>query len=100
MYPSFFSAQVPINKISPPKFPYMPVDMPTVAWHPWTDVRHRDDISRLNISYPFGTMPHEWSLRIKQSYHAAAMYIDDLIGLLMKHVDLRKTVVVLTSDHG
>ncbi|KAI8439942.1 hypothetical protein MSG28_001393 [Choristoneura fumiferana] len=99
-FPQKYLARVPINKISPPKFPCKPVDMPTVAWHPWTDVRHRDDIAGLNISYPFGTMPHEWTLRIKQSYHAAAVYVDDLVGLLMKHVDLRKTVVVLTSDHG
>lgn len=71
-----------------------------MAWHPWTDIRKRDDIARLNISFPLGLMPGEWSLKIRQSYYAAASYIDDLVGVLMSFVDRRKTIVVLTSDHG
>ncbi|XP_063530604.1 iduronate 2-sulfatase [Cydia strobilella] len=99
-YPQEYLDRVPIDKIRPPKHPNLPKTMPTVAWHPWTDVRHRDDIARLNISFPFGTMPHEWTLKIIQSYYAAAIYVDDLIESLMQHVDLKNTVVVLTSDHG
>ncbi|CAG9090530.1 unnamed protein product [Plutella xylostella] len=45
-------------------------------------------------------MPNKWSRKIKQSYIAAALYIDDLIGILMSYVDTRNTIVVLTSDHG
>ncbi|XP_063823610.1 iduronate 2-sulfatase [Ostrinia nubilalis] len=90
----------PIAKTHLPKFPNIPKGLPLVAWHPWTDVRHRDDIARLNISFPFGTMPHKWTLKIRQSYFAAARYIDDLVGALMSYVNLSNTVVVLTSDHG
>lgn len=64
------------------------------------DVRHRDDIANLNISFPLGTMPAEWTIKIKQSYYAAVKYIDDMVGALMAYVDLNSTVVVLTSDHG
>lgn len=80
--------------------PHMPKNMPLVAWHPWTDVRHRDDIKNLNISYPFGTMPSKWTLKIRQSYYAASLYIDTLVGKLMKHIDQKNTIVVFTSDHG
>lgn len=78
----------------------MSPSIPLVSWHPWTDVRRRDDIARLNISFPLGVMTYEWSLKIRQSYYAAVLYVDDLIGELMRYVDRRKTIIVLTSDHG
>ncbi|CAH0717429.1 unnamed protein product, partial [Brenthis ino] len=99
-YPHKYIRQVPISKVNPPYMPHMPKNMPLVAWHPWTDVRHRDDIKNLNISYPYGTMPSKWTLKIRQNYYAASLYIDTLIGKLMKHIDQRNTIVVLTSDHG
>ncbi|CAH2091692.1 unnamed protein product [Euphydryas editha] len=99
-YPHKFLRKVPIGVVTPPIMPDMPKKMPTVAWHPWTDVRQRDDITNLNISFPFGTMPPKWTLKIRQNYYAAALYIDDLVGKLISHVDLNNTIVVLTSDHG
>lgn len=94
------SEQMPISKVHRPKEPNIPKDMPLVSWHPWTDVRKRDDIRRLNITFPFGVMPTKWTLKIRQSYYAAAMYIDELIGILLSYVDMQKTIIVLTSDHG
>lgn len=96
----FFADKVPLQDILPPSFPNIPKLMPEVAWQPWTDVRRRDDIKRLNIPFPYGTMPSNWTLRIKQSYVAASLYVDNLIGKLLHHIDMRKTIVVLTSDHG
>ncbi|XP_045763330.1 iduronate 2-sulfatase [Maniola jurtina] len=98
-YPHKYLKRVPISEVKPPSHSHMPKGMPSVAWHPWTDVRHRDDIAALNISFPFGTMPPKWALRIRQSYYAASLYVDDLIGRLIRHVD-NNTIVVLTSDHG
>jgi iduronate 2-sulfatase len=74
--------------------------LPPVAWNPWLDVKTRDDIRRLNLSFPFGVMPDNVTTEIIRSYNAATSYIDDLIGRLLKKVDLNSTVVVLTSDHG
>ncbi|KAM3968325.1 iduronate 2-sulfatase [Aphomia sociella] len=99
-FPKKYVERVPIENVYPPQYPNKPMGMPNVAWHPWTDVRHRDDIRRLNISFPYGTMPADWTLRIRQSYYAAASYIDDLFGILMDVVDKNNTIVVLTSDHG
>ncbi|XP_038213512.1 iduronate 2-sulfatase [Zerene cesonia] len=99
-FPAQYLETVPIEKVKPPSYPFRPQYLPTVSWHPWLDVRRRDDIKRLNISFPYGTMPYEWTLRIKQSYYAASSYVDELIGNLLDYVDMRKTIVVLTSDHG
>ncbi|XP_050681563.1 iduronate 2-sulfatase [Leptidea sinapis] len=91
---------VPMASVKPPTFPTFPESVPIVAWHPWTDIRRRDDMKRLNISFPFGTMPPEWTLKIRQSYYAASLYVDALIGQLLKYVDKTNTVIVITSDHG
>ncbi|KAJ8724811.1 hypothetical protein PYW07_015769 [Mythimna separata] len=99
-FPEHYLENIPINKVKPQKHPYMSAEIPLVAWHPWTDVRRRDDIARLNISFPLGVMPYDWSKKIRQSYYAAASYVDDLVGELMSYVDRRKTIVVFTSDHG
>ncbi|CAH2243583.1 jg12893 [Pararge aegeria aegeria] len=98
-YPHQYLKRVPISEVNPPNNRYMPKGMPSVAWHPWCDVRYRDDIKALNISFPMGIMPTKWTLKIRQSYYAASLYVDDLIGQLMGYVD-NNTIVVLTSDHG
>lgn len=90
----------PIDKISPAKYPYIPKKMPLVAWHPWTDLRSRDDIARLNLTFPYGLMDKFWSKKVIQSYYAASTYVDDLIGELLENIDMSNTIVVLTSDHG
>ncbi|KAJ2938858.1 hypothetical protein O0L34_g18487 [Tuta absoluta] len=99
-FPMKYLTKVPIDTVKPPKHPRKPEKMPLVAWHPWTDIRKRDDIDRLNISFPMGIMPKKWTLKIRQSYYAAAVYVDDLVGQLLSNVDRKNTLVVLTSDHG
>ncbi|XP_059059979.1 iduronate 2-sulfatase isoform X2 [Achroia grisella] len=96
-FPEKYLERVPIETVHPPLQPNKPTGTPSVAWHPWTDVRHRDDIKRLNISFPYGTMPPEWTLKIRQSYYAAATYVDDLIGELMAVINKNNTIVVLTG---
>lgn len=95
-----FSDYHPIDKIKLPKFRNRPPLLPSVAWNPWTDVRKRDDIASLNISFPFGPIPDDTTRMIIQSYNAAVTYVDDLIGQLLAHVNVSDTVIVLTSDHG
>lgn len=76
-----------------------PYGLPTVAWNPWSDVRRRDDIADLNIEFPYGKMPMEWTKKIVQSYNAAVTYIDHLIGELLDEVD-DNTIVAFIGDHG
>lgn len=73
--------------------------LPSVAWNPWNDVRRRDDISALNLDFPFGAMPDEMIKKIIQAYDAAVSYIDDLIGELIRNID-DNTIIVFMADHG
>lgn len=94
-----FSEYHPENNVSLPKNHWRPSALPTVAWNPWTDLRLRDDIKKLNLPFPFGPMPDKTTLKIRQSYAASTTYVDDLIGQLLRSVD-NNTIIVLFGDHG
>lgn len=89
----------PLENITLPRNRWRPSLLPTVAWNPWTDIRWRDDMKLLNISFPFGPMPDEITKKIIQAYNAATTYIDDLFGQLVQNVD-DNTIIILTGDHG
>ncbi|CAG9836093.1 unnamed protein product [Diabrotica balteata] len=98
-FPRWYLKYHPIDNVSLPTNRWRPTSLPTVAWNPWTDIRRRDDIRQLNVSFPFGPMPDDIIKEIKQAYYASVTYIDDLIGNLVSYAD-KDTIVVLTSDHG
>ncbi|KAM8848424.1 iduronate 2-sulfatase [Synchiropus picturatus] len=94
----------PIEKMTLPVDPDVPGRLPPVAYNPWTDVRKRDDVQKLNISFPYGQIPKDFQLRIRQHYFAAVSYMDAQVGRLLSALDdlrlTESTVVVFTSDHG
>lgn len=89
-----------IDKFRAMDFEYIRYGVPSVAFNPYNDLRRRDDVHRLNVSFPFGPMEKRFAWHIRQAYYACVTYIDDLIGELMAAVNLANTIVVLTGDHG
>ena len=57
-YPKKFLDLYPMEEIHVSCDPFVPFNMPSVAYEPWTDIRWRDDISALNLSFPYGHMPN------------------------------------------
>lgn len=84
--------------------PVYPTQLPPVAWNPWTDLREREDVQSLNLSFPYGPVPETFSQLIRQSYFAATSYMDDQVGLLLSALDnegfANNTVIVFVGDHG
>ncbi|KAJ1530703.1 hypothetical protein ONE63_005567 [Megalurothrips usitatus] len=103
-FPKEYLKYHPLDKISLPLMRSRPPNLPTIAWNPWLDMRQRDDIRILNITFPWERMADEWAVKVKQSYYAAVSYVDDLIGQLLKKLDdigqRDNTIILLTSDHG
>lgn len=103
-YPKKFLDLYPIEKIHVAPDPSRPIHMPPVAYEPWTDIRWRDDIAALNLSFPYEQMPDGYAKRIRQSYYAATSYVDSLIGELLEALDHYglgdNTVVSFVGDHG
>lgn len=103
-YSKQFLDLYPLEKIHIASDPLLPEAMPSVAYEPWTDIRWRDDIADLNLSFPYGHMPDLHARKIIQSYFAATSYLDSLIGELLDALQeygfANNTIVSFIGDHG
>ncbi|XP_067853406.1 iduronate 2-sulfatase [Heptranchias perlo] len=103
-YPQEFLKLYPHEEIHLAPDPEVPPKLPPVAYNPWADIRRREDVQALNISFPYGPIPDDFQVLIRQSYFAAVSYIDTQVGQLLNALDelelANNTVVVFTSDHG
>jgi iduronate 2-sulfatase len=52
-----------MSSIPPPPDPALPPRLPHVAYNPWVDVRKRDDMVKLNVSFPYGKLPDNVGVR-------------------------------------
>ncbi|NXN67704.1 IDS sulfatase, partial [Himantopus himantopus] len=103
-YPQEFLKLYPLENITLAPDPWVPEKLPSVAYNPWTDIRQRDDVKALNVSFPYGPLPDDFQRQIRQSYYAAVSYLDMQVGLLLNALDdvglSNRTIVVFTADHG
>ncbi|KAJ3588105.1 hypothetical protein NHX12_011700 [Muraenolepis orangiensis] len=94
----------PLDEMSLAPDPDVPEGLPAVAYNPWMDLRLREDVRALNISFPYGPIPKDFQLRIRQHYFAAVSYLDAQVGRLLSALDnmgrAADTMVVFSSDHG
>ncbi|CAC5423260.1 IDS [Mytilus coruscus] len=83
-YPKEYLNLYPLDKIHLAPDPSLPPKLPLVAWNPWANLRERDDVKMLNVSFPYGPLPKHYQLLVRQSYYAATSYMDDQVGQLLK----------------
>ncbi|XP_062332660.1 iduronate 2-sulfatase [Osmerus eperlanus] len=102
--PQEYLSLYPLEKMSLAPDPYVPPGLPSVAYNPWMDLRRREDVRDLNTSFPYGPIPQDFQLKIRQHYFAAVSYIDTQVGRLLSALDelglADQTMVVFSSDHG
>ncbi|KAM4696106.1 iduronate 2-sulfatase [Rhinophrynus dorsalis] len=103
-FPKDFLKLYPIENISLAPDPDIPRKLPLVAYNPWTDIRKREDVQALNISFPYGPIPKHFQRLIRQSYYASVSYLDSQVGQLLNTLEelglSNDTIIVFASDHG
>ncbi|XP_015676173.1 iduronate 2-sulfatase [Protobothrops mucrosquamatus] len=103
-YPRKFLKLYPLENVTLAPNPAVPKGLPSVAYNPWMDLRRREDVAALNISFPYGPIPEHFQRKIRQSYFASISYVDTLVGKLLNALDetelSHNTMVVFTADHG
>ncbi|XP_070616053.1 iduronate 2-sulfatase isoform X2 [Erythrolamprus reginae] len=103
-YPRKFLKLYPLENVTLAPDPAVPKNLPSVAYNPWMDLRRREDVAALNLSFPYGPIPEHFQRKIRQSYFASVSYVDMLVGRLLSALDeaelSHNTVVVFTADHG
>ncbi|XP_056394409.1 iduronate 2-sulfatase [Hyla sarda] len=103
-FPQEFLKLYPIENISLAPDPDIPRNLPAVAYNPWADIRKREDVQALNISFPYGPIPPHFQRLIRQSYYASVSYLDSQVGQLLNAVEnlglANNTIIIFASDHG
>ncbi|KAK8399420.1 hypothetical protein O3P69_003488 [Scylla paramamosain] len=101
-FPKQFLDLYPISSVPLAPNRWLPKGLPPVAWNPWNDLRWREDIAALNVSFPYGPLPDFYARYIRQGYYAATSYTDSLIGELLTTVDhlFPDTIIAFIGDHG
>lgn len=49
--------------------PDVPKKLPDVAYNPWTDIRKREDVQALNLSFPYGPIPKDFQVLCRKTSH-------------------------------
>ncbi|XP_076447053.1 iduronate 2-sulfatase-like isoform X1 [Babylonia areolata] len=103
-YPREYLDLYPMSKIHLAPNPYYPPWLPEVAWSPYGELKHYDDIKTLNITEPFGLVPVDYQYKLRQSYSAATSYTDAQVGRVLQALDelglADNTIITLHGDHG
>lgn len=77
-----FLSLYPLDKMTLAPDPDVPAGLPPVAYNPWADVRKREDVQRLNVSFPYGPIPKDFQVRslkteVKELSRAATLVATD-----------------------
>ncbi|XP_041483446.1 iduronate 2-sulfatase-like [Lytechinus variegatus] len=103
-YPKDFQNLYPLESVKIAPDPNIPENLPTVAWETFKQLRERDDIKALNLSFPFGTIPLEYHASMRQNYYAATSFTDYLVGRLLQALEdwghEKNTIISIVGDHG
>ena len=103
-YPKDYLLSYPLDKTKLPRNHKFTEYLPKVAWETWSDLRKREDVQNLNLTFPFQPIPDLYAKELTRNYYASVTYVDALIGELLSRLQqlgmAKDTIVLLTSDHG
>ncbi|GIX89038.1 iduronate 2-sulfatase [Caerostris extrusa] len=103
-FPKEYLDLYPIDEMDLAPNNTIPSKLPKISWNPWTDIRERDDVKDLNVSFPYGRIPEDFQKLIRQGYYASLSYMDDQVGRLLQVLEdtgyADHTTIVLLGDHG
>lgn len=95
----------PESSIHLPDNEYAPVDMPSVAWSSYGELREYLDIKKLNLSGAINTtVPDKVVMNLRRAYYSALSWTDSLIGRVIDELDslglANNTIISFWGDHG
>lgn len=105
VFPKSFLDYYPEEDIRLPANPYVPSDMPDIAWQNFHELRDYKDIGR---KYGAGqenmTLPDDKVKELRRAYYAALSYTDSLVGEVVAALDklglADNTIISFWGDHG
>ncbi|XP_033631667.1 iduronate 2-sulfatase-like isoform X2 [Asterias rubens] len=103
-YPEEYLGLYPLESIDIAPNAFYSKTQPPVAWNPFMDIRRREDIAALQMSFPYGPVPEKYHYLIRQSYYAATTFMDYELGRVLAGLEeagfAENTIITFISDHG
>lgn len=105
VFPEEFISFYPTSNVSLPDNDYAPVDMPSIAWSDYEELRTYKDIQKLNVTGAINsTVPFSKIRELRRAYYSALSYTDSLIGAVLQELEdlglANSTIVSFWGDHG
>nr|KAG5698520.1 hypothetical protein BaRGS_023223 [Batillaria attramentaria] len=103
-YPKEYLDLYPLSKIKPAVDNFFPMWLPPVAWAPCYPLRLNEDVQAAGFPMPYGPLPEDFQLKLRQSYSAATSYTDAQLGRVLEALDkagfANNTIISFHGDHG
>jgi iduronate 2-sulfatase len=82
-FPREILGRYPLPRVPalPPAAATRPAGMPPVAWDTFDDVRSRDDVAALDVPWPYGALPADFSQLVRRAYAGCVSHMDDQVTL-------------------
>ena len=104
-FPESILRYYPEESIRLPDNEYAPVNMPSVAWSDYGELRKYGDIQKLNLTGAINsTVPEKVVRDLRRAYYCAITWTDMLIGRVIDELDAlgltNNTIISFWGDHG
>ena len=105
LYPEEYSDYYPLDGIRLPPNPYVPVDMPYIAWWDNEYMQLFSDFKAANITGEFNvTLPDDLTIDLRRAYYSTVTYVDTMFGYILQVLEdlglAGNTIVIFFGDHG
>ncbi|XP_046381443.2 iduronate 2-sulfatase-like [Haliotis rufescens] len=105
VFPEKFLSYYPDQSIHVPPNQYAPLDMPSLAWITYPELRHYKDIAALNATgAPNTTLPANVVKNLRRAYYSCISYIDEELGRVLAELEhqglANDTIISFFGDHG
>ena len=95
----------PENNISLPNNPYVPHNMPHVAWSNYPELFQFHDIQALHLTGAINsTLPNDKIKELRRAYYSAVSWTDSLVGRVLDELErlglADNTIISFIGDHG
>lgn len=99
------SMYYPEASITLPSNPYVPANMPSIAWSSWGALRRYDDIGALGVNgNRNNTLPDANVLELRRAYYSSITWVDEQLGRVVDEIQNlgleNDTIISLISDNG
>ncbi|KAK6186264.1 hypothetical protein SNE40_008334 [Patella caerulea] len=105
VFPEEYLADYPATQIQIPRNDYAPIDMPSIAWSKYPELRSYHDIGALNVTGNLNTtLPDQIVKDLRRAYFSSVTFVDAMVAEVLAELEklnlMDDTIISFIGDHG